>query len=86
MTGTVYLSCDGNLQIRGIQATCYSPSGFSYYNPASATTTTTTPPDYSAIIANEDVAAVFSWGFGVVLLFWSLGFAIGAARTVIFKL
>lgn len=31
----------------------------------------------------SEIAYVFSWGFGVVLFFWSLGFAIGAAKRAI---
>lgn len=52
--------------------------------------------DYSSIqmsvvsssepITPDQVLFVFSWGFGVVLLFWSLGYAIGAAKLVISKL
>lgn len=34
-------------------------------------------------ITSGDVAYVFSWGFGVVLFFWSLGYAVGAAVRVI---
>lgn len=51
--------------------------------------------DYSAInlattgatepITPAQVQTVFSWGFGVVLLFWSLGYAIGAAKMAISK-
>lgn len=40
----------------------------------------------SYMITPEEVLSVFSWGFGVVLFFWSLGFAIGAAKTAISKL
>lgn len=47
--------------------------------------------DYSLMVQSyaitpEEVLSVFSWGFGVVLFFWSLGFAIGAAKTAISKL
>lgn len=34
-------------------------------------------------IPPEDVLYVFSWGFGVVLFFWSLGYAVGIAKSVI---
>lgn len=34
----------------------------------------------------SEIAFVFSWGFGVVLFFWSLGFGISAAITTIKKL
>lgn len=37
-------------------------------------------------ITSAQVQAVFGWGFGVVLLFWSLGYAIGAAKMAISKL
>lgn len=40
----------------------------------------------SYTITPEEVLTVFSWGFGVVLLFWSLGYAIGAAKMAISKL
>lgn len=47
--------------------------------------------DYSLMVQSytitpEQVLSVFSWGFGVVLLFWSLGYAIGAAKMAISKL
>lgn len=52
--------------------------------------------DYSSIqmsvvstsepITPDQVLHVFSWGFGVVLLFWSLGYAIGVAKMAISKL
>jgi hypothetical protein len=47
--------------------------------------------DYSLMVQSytitpEQVANVFSWGFGVVLLFWSLGYVIGVAKTAISKL
>lgn len=47
--------------------------------------------DYSLMVqaytvTPEQVLSVFSWGFGVVLLFWSLGYAIGAAKMAISKL
>ena len=34
-------------------------------------------------VTAPDVAYVLSWGFGVVLFFWSLGYAIGAAKRAI---
>lgn len=37
-------------------------------------------------VTPEQVLQVFSWGFGAVLLFWSLGYAIGAAKLAISKL
>lgn len=37
-------------------------------------------------ITPEQVTLVFSWGFGVVLFFWSLGYAVGVAKSVINKL
>lgn len=40
----------------------------------------------SYTITPEQVLAVFSWGFGVVLFFWSLGYAVGVAKSVINKL
>lgn len=47
--------------------------------------------DYSLMVQSytitpEQVLSVFSWGFGVVLLFWSLGYAIGVAKMAISKL
>lgn len=46
------------------------------------------PADYGLMvqsyqIAPADVLYVFSWGFGAVLFFWSLGFAVGAAKKLI---
>ena len=40
----------------------------------------------SYTITPEQVVSVFSWGFGVVLFFWSLGYAVGVAKSVINKL
>ena len=37
-------------------------------------------------LSPDEVLHVFSWGFGVVLLFWSLGYAIGVAKGLISKL
>ena len=37
-------------------------------------------------ITPDQVLSVFSWGFGVVLFFWSLGYAVGVAKSVINKL
>lgn len=47
--------------------------------------------DYSLMvqayeITPEQVFTVFSWGFGVVLLFWFFGYGIGVAKKVISKL
>lgn len=47
--------------------------------------------DYSLMVQSytitpEQVLTVFGWGFGVVLLFWSLGYAIGVAKMAISKL
>lgn len=36
-------------------------------------------------ITAGSVSASFGWGFAVVLLFWSLGFGVGAAKGVIRK-
>ncbi len=36
-------------------------------------------------INSADIVAVFGWGFGVVVLAWSIGFAIGVAVDVIRK-
>lgn len=40
----------------------------------------------SYTITPEQVLSVFSWGFGVVLFFWSLGYAVGIAKQAISKL
>lgn len=37
-------------------------------------------------ITSAEVLTSFSWGFGAVLFFWSLGAAIGASKRVISKL
>lgn len=37
----------------------------------------------SVDITPAEVLYVFSWGFGVVLFFWSLGFAVGVAKSLI---
>lgn len=37
-------------------------------------------------ISAPDVGLVFGWGFGAVLLFWSLGSAIGAVKRVLGRL
>lgn len=37
-------------------------------------------------ITSAEVLTSFSWGFGAVCFFWSLGAAIGAAKRVISKL
>jgi hypothetical protein len=37
-------------------------------------------------ITPEQVFQVFSWGFGVVLLFWFFGYGIGVAKKVISKI
>lgn len=37
-------------------------------------------------VTPEQVLSVFTWGFGVVLLFWSLGYAVGVAKQAISKL
>jgi hypothetical protein len=47
--------------------------------------------DYSLMVQSynitpEQVLSVFSWGFGVVLFFWSLGYAVGVAKQMINKL
>lgn len=34
-------------------------------------------------ITSQELASVFGWGFGVVVFFWSLGLAIGVAKSVI---
>lgn len=34
-------------------------------------------------IEASEILYVFSWGFGVILFFWSLGAAIGVAKRVI---
>ena len=46
------------------------------------------PADYSLMvqsyqIAPADVLYVFSWGFGAVLFFWSLGYSVGVAKKLI---
>lgn len=47
--------------------------------------------DYSLMVqayqvTPEQVLQVFTWGFGVVLFFWSLGYAVGVAKQMINKL
>lgn len=47
--------------------------------------------DYSMMvqayqITPQQVSSVFTWGFGVVMLFWSLGYAVGVAKNFISKL
>lgn len=47
--------------------------------------------DYSLMVqayqvTPEQVFQVFTWGFGVVLLFWFFGYGIGVAKKVISKL
>lgn len=37
-------------------------------------------------ITPDQIFYVFTWGFGTVVFFYSLGFAIGAAKTAIKKL
>lgn len=37
-------------------------------------------------VTPEQVLQVFTWGFGVVLLFWFFGYGIGVAKRVISKL
>lgn len=37
-------------------------------------------------ITAEQILVDFSWGFGAVVFFWSLGATIGAAKTAIQKL
>ena len=37
-------------------------------------------------VTPEQVLSVFTWGFGVVMLFWSLGYAVGVAKQAISKL
>jgi hypothetical protein len=42
--------------------------------------------DYALIgIDAVSILEVFSWGFGVVLLFWSIGFSLGVALDLIRK-
>lgn len=46
--------------------------------------------DYSLMVSSysvqpSEIAYVFSWGFGVVLFFWFLGYSIGIAKGVINK-
>lgn len=46
--------------------------------------------DYSLMVqayevTPEQVLQVFTWGFGVVLFFWSLGYAVGMAKKMINK-
>lgn len=51
------------------------------------TDTCCTVEQYAAIGINaEDVFYAFSWGFGAVLLFWSLGYAAAAAIEAIKQL
>lgn len=38
------------------------------------------------VVTPEQVLSVFAWGFGVVLFFWSLGYAVGVAKQAISKL
>lgn len=37
-------------------------------------------------ITAEQIAYAFAWGFGSVVLFWSLGFAVGVALGLLKKL
>lgn len=37
-------------------------------------------------ITSQEILTDFSWGFGVVLTFWSFGYVIGVAKKVISKL
>jgi len=37
-------------------------------------------------ITASDILYDFSWGFGAVLTFWSIGYAVGVAKAVIQKL
>ena len=41
---------------------------------------------FSEQITTAQVLTDFSWGFGVVLFFWSLGFAVDVAQKLIRKL
>lgn len=45
-----------------------------------------TPADWEAIgVTPEAILYCMTWGMGVVLFMWSLGFAVGAAISVIRK-
>ena len=53
--------------------------------------TVLTPADLVVVLAQYQITAtnilyVLTWGMGVVLLMWSLGYAIGVAKSVIAKL
>ena len=37
-------------------------------------------------VTTEQVTAVFTWGFAVVMLFWSFGYVVGVAKQAISKL
>lgn len=50
------------------------------YQTITLATATTAEP-----ITAETVTSVFGWGFGVVLFFWSLGYAVGVAKQIINK-
>lgn len=39
-----------------------------------------------AQITPQDIMLDFSWGFGVVMFFWFLGYQIGIAKTAVQKL
>jgi len=42
------------------------------------------PSDYAAQqITAQNIGYAFSWGFGAVILFWSLGYFVGVAKRLI---
>ncbi len=40
----------------------------------------------STQITSSEILMDFSWGFGAVLTFWALGFAVSAAKSIIQKI
>ena len=80
-TGYLYL-VEGVVPSGGCQLFMQSTEEF---DQAIAAVGTESPPTPGAINA-ETILYDFSWGLGAVLLFWSLGAAVGAATKAISKI
>jgi len=72
--------CDGILTVKKVNTEITCSTNFQFLNPT----------DLVLVLSQYDITAssilyVMSWGVGVVLLMWSLGYAVGVAVSLIKK-
>lgn len=78
MANCITVNTDGTFSL-----TTLSPADCTSYVLLDASDFRTMVESYD--IASADVLYVFSWGFGAVLFFWSMGYAVGVAKSLINK-